>query len=442
MKAGRLFAVMIVVGAVGMLTWAGSATAAAGPIAGTVTNQSAQPLKGIKVCAVVLAPYRETCASTDAAGEYSIPGTGPGYKVHFYDPDGMAPSRAPQWYPGVLHPEEGEAVTEAEIASGIDAEMWQGAEYRGEVDGNDTGDPLTGVEICVTPSPVRVGEVPVCDESDVSGKYVLSDLGPGSYRITYEPGEGMNYQAVHFTTPPLDERSVIGLNERMLRGVEFQGVLTDGATGLPVSEFGGPGRTPTVCALEPFTEVRVKCVPVGAGGEYAIAGLPPEGYVLVFGTDTKEDGVDLYPDGFVRQYYNDKSNFEEGLVMIGVAGTVKTGLDATLVRGEEIWPGEEEEAPSELVGEEVGDAGTNGGGTTGTFTSTPNQAGGAVAVPAPPPPNSFGVARPQANVLPKYTCKKGFHRVAKGGTSRCVKIKKTPRKHRPKKHHAKKAAHR
>jgi hypothetical protein len=119
MKAVRLFAVMAVVAAIGALAWAGPAAAAASPIAGKVTNQSAQPLAGIKVCAVVFAPYRETCAQTDVAGEYSIPDTGPGYKVHFYDPDGVAPSRAPQWYPGVPHPEEGEAVTEAEITPAL-----------------------------------------------------------------------------------------------------------------------------------------------------------------------------------------------------------------------------------------------------------------------------------------------------------------------------------
>jgi hypothetical protein len=437
MRAARLFAVMTVVATIGALACAGPAAAAGSPIAGKVTNQSAQPLAGIKVCAVVLAPYRETCAQTDAEGHYSIPDTGPGYKVHFYDPDGVAPSRAPQWYPRVLHPEEGGVVTEAEITAGIGAEIWQGAEYRGEVDGNDTGDPLTGVKICVVPSPVRVGEVPICDESDVDGKYVLSDLGPGSYRITYEPDEGVNYQPVHFTTPPLGERSIIGLDERMLRGAEFEGHLTDGTTGLPVEPFGGPGSTPTVCALESWSEERVKCVPVGAGGEYTLAGLPTGSYVLVFAEDLKEDGVVVSSDGYVRQYYDDKSNFEEALVFLIEAGAVKTGADATLVRGVEIWPEEEEETPWEPIDEEVGDGATTGGGTTGTFS--PNQPGGAPAAPRPAP---FGIALPRPKVLPKYTCRKGFHRVVKSGTPLCVQVKPKPKKHRPKKHHAKKAAHR
>lgn len=436
MKVGRLFTVTMVMGALGMLAWAGPA-AAAGPIAGKVTNQSAQPLDGIEVCAVVFAPYRETCASTNTTGEYSIPGTGPGYEVHFYDPDGVAPSRAPQWYPDVPHVEEAAAVSEAEIEDGIDAEMHPGAEIRGTIVASHLdGAPLAGIKVFPDPTTVPLGEVAVHDETGADGTFVLSDLGPGTYHLVFEPEEGINYQAETFTMPPLSTGSAIATEVPLKPGVEFEGHLTDGTTGLPVPEFGGPGRTPTACALEAFTDERIKCVPVGAGGEYVIAGLPSGGYVLSFGEDTKEDGVDLNPDGYVRQYY------EEGLLEIVEAPNVLDGLDATLVRGEEIWPGEEEEAPSEVIGEEVSGVGTTGGGTTGTITSPPNQAGGGVGGTAPPLPNPFGITGPHANVLPKYTCKKGFHRVAKGGRSTCVKTKKKPKKHRAKKHHAKKAAHR
>ncbi|HWH21433.1 MAG TPA: hypothetical protein VN671_12925, partial [Solirubrobacterales bacterium] len=143
------------------------------------------------------------------------------------------------------------------------------------------------------------------------------------------------------------------------------------------------------------------------------------------------DGVDLYPDGYVRQYYDDKPTFEEGLLQIVEAGTVMTD-NATLVRGEEIWPGVKP-PPLELIRDESRGGGTTGGGVT--YSSNP-----AVPVPAGPlPVTSMPTHR---TVLPKYTCKKGFHRVAKGGASRCVKIKKKPKKHRPTNHHAKKAAHR
>jgi hypothetical protein len=406
------------------LAWAGPAAAAAGPIAGKVINQSAQPLNGIEVCAVVFAPYRETCERTDITGEYSIPGTGPGYAVRFSDPDGVAPSFAPQWFPNKRYPEEGEAVTQAEIEAGVDAKMGPGAEIRGSVLALGSEAPLADVEVCAKATVFRAGELEPCAPSKSDGTFVLSGIGPGSYDLRFMPGEGVNYLTANFPMT-FSAGDVKGTAAYLRRGAEFEGTLTDGTTGLPVPEFGGPGRTPTVCALEAFTEVRVKCVPVGAGGEYVIAGLPSEGYVLVFGADTKEDGVDLYPDGYVRQYYH------EGEVLFGVAGSVETGLDATLVRGEEIWPEEEaDETGGGNGGEEVG--GTTGGGTTTFETSSPNLAGGA---PVSPPPIPVTSAFPHRTVLPKYTCRKGFHRVVKDGQSRCLKIKKKPKKHRPTKHH-------
>jgi hypothetical protein len=220
----------------------------------------------------------------------------------------------------------------------------------------------------------------------------------------------------------------------LVRGAEFEGHLTDGTTGQPVEPTSDPSTTTKVCALESWSEEVVKCVPVGAGGAYALAGLPTGSYVLVFGEDVKENGVVVSADGYVRQYYDDKSNSEEALVFLIEAGAVKTGVDATLVRGEELWPGEEE-SPWEVISEEnINPAGIGGGETI----FTPNRFVGA---PAPtPPPLTTTAHRPGR---PKVTaCRKGLHRVAKGGQSRCVKITKKLEKHRSTKHHAKEAAHR
>jgi hypothetical protein len=304
----------------------------------------------------------------------------------------------------------------------------QASEIRGTVGGPGGTPPLAGVTVCLS----RADVATICEESDADGRYAFRGLGPGTYRIFYEPGEGQNYLPGGFNGIPLGSNAAVVLEAWLLRGAEFEGHLSDGATGLPVEPTGDPATTTKVCALESGSEEVAKCVPVGAGGDYALAGLPTGSYVLVFGADLKEGDDIVSSDGYVRQYYDDKSNFEEALVFLIEAGAVKTGADATLVRGEEIWPGEEE-APWEVINEEsINPVGIGGGETI----SSPNQF---VGTPAPPLPDPFGITRPHPTVIPKYTCRKGFHRVAKSGTSRCVKVKKKPKKHRPKKHHAKKA---
>ncbi|HEY0280685.1 MAG TPA: carboxypeptidase-like regulatory domain-containing protein [Solirubrobacterales bacterium] len=256
----------------------------------------------------------------------------------------------------------------------------QASEIAGTVTGPGGTPPLAGVTICLSGTALAT----VCQESDADGAYTFTGLDPGSYGISYEPGEGQNYLPAVSNGFSLGSNQAVVLEERLRRGVEFEGHLTDGGTGLPIEPTGDPMTTTNVCALRSGDEEVVKCVPVGAGGEYALAGLPTGSYVVEFGADAKE-GVVVFSDGYVRQYYRDKPKFREGLVEIVEAPNVLTGIDATLVRGEEIWPAEESEEtpPSEPIDEEVtvpGGAVTGGGSGSG-LSSGP----GAVAVPSPPP---------------------------------------------------------
>jgi hypothetical protein len=423
---------MVVLSAIAALAFAGHA-AAAMPISGKVTDQSARPLEGIEVCAVPFVwDNDEFCAQTDAAGEYTILGAGPGYQIHFYDPDGVAPSYAPQWYPGVPHAEGSDEVTEAQIDAGIDAVMGPGAEIRGKVVSRVDEEPVGGIKVCPEEVVLRVDQKPTCDVTGTDGEFVVSDLGAGSYRVLFEPAEGLNFVTDAFPGPTLSAGSVFEMEAFLVPGVEFEGHLTDGSTGLPLEPSSGSGPAPKICAIETWVERALKCVSVGPGGEWKLAGLREGVYVISFSADEKEEGVDIDPDGYVRQYYDDKRTPEEALHFLAERGTVETGLDATLVRGEEIWPEEEaEEAPpSEPIDEEIFVPGgaVTGGGSNSVVSPWP---GGFPAVPGPPP---LLTPPPRRTVLPDYSCKKGLHRVAKGGQSRCVKFKK-----KPKKHHAKKS---
>jgi hypothetical protein len=438
MKVGRLFAVTMVVGAIGAVAWAGPATAATGPIAGTVTNQSAQPLEGVEVCTwVAVNPIdgNENCAKTDAAGEYSIPGSVSGSKVRFVATKTTGASYAPQWFDGVsggaAHAEEATPVTEAQVLAGVDAVLAPGARIRGTVLSTATSAPVAGLTVCPGAAVSHEGDMTRCAQTEGAGTFALSNLAPGSYKLEFTPDEGVNIVAKTFAAIPVGESEELVVTAHLVPGVEVTGTVDDAATGQHVvwpSEGGGLGNV-DVCGLSTESGERVKCAQQQQDGEYALAGLPAGGYVISYGEDFKEEGVVVHADGYVRQYWRGVPTFEEADWIIGGAGAIFEGHDATLTKGAEVWPGEE---PS---GEELLHVGS---GEIITATLSPPFGG----TPIPSGPAPFATITPH-RIPPKVvSCKKGFRRVVKGGTSRCVKINKKPKKHHPKKHHAKKAAHR
>jgi hypothetical protein len=293
------------------------------------------------------------------------------------------------------------------------------AEISGTVTGPGGTPPLAGVTVCLA----RSGEGALCEVSGADGGYVFSGLAAGSYGISYEPGEGQNYLPASFTGISLGASSAIVVEESLRRGAEFEGHLTDAATGLPIEPTGDPATTTKACALRSEDEEVVKCVLVGAGGAYALAGLPTGSYVIVFGADAKEAGFVVAEDGYTRQYYAGKPKFEEGRVELIEAGAVATGVDAALVRGAEIWPGEEPTSPTGPGG--PGDDGDGSGGGSSTPITPP---AGVPATPIPPTllPTSVPPHRPPA----KVACKKGFRERVKDGRKRCVRVKATkPKPH-------------
>jgi hypothetical protein len=182
-----------------------------------------------------------------------------------------------------------------------------------------------------------------------------------------------------------------GIDAAMQEGVEITGHVSE-VGGAPIGQTG-------ICALDPVTEAVVNCD--GAfgpeGGNYSIAGLPLGQYVVAFAVDREEDGVVLHPDGYVRQYYDGKPTFGEASLVGGGPG-VYSGIDAQLVKGEEVFP---DRRPA------------------------------AIRLPEPISSPVPVLRRPH----PKR-CRKGFHRQRAKGTLRCV------RRHRKHRHAARGAGRR
>lgn len=422
-KAARLFGMALALCALGAMLGAGSAAAA---ISGTVTHGST-PIEGIEVCAEPAGPVGSGgCARTDSNGKYLIPGVGAGDLVHFYSRNNAAPGYAPQWYPGKPSYEEAEPVTEAEITS-VGAQLELGGTVRGKVVNVGTSIPIEGVEVCPDPTPFRDREVTYCSRTDSNGEYALRGLLSAGYRFEFRTAGDVNY--VEEVTPA---RSIVAGTESILEaglvpGVEIKGTLTEAGTGLPVEGLMPPFSTPLVCALDSETEAQVKCAWVGSEGKYSIPGLRPGPlYAVSFAVDNVEEGLDLDPDGYVRQYWDGVQNFSEATLITGSGRSVFAGVDAVLSRGEEVWPNCELASACEwvLTSEEE----QKGEGPPGGTNSTPNGFAGASVGPVPVPPLLRAPAQPRAH------CGKGFVKVDRVGRTRCVKITK-PRNHHKRRHH-------
>jgi hypothetical protein len=410
LRRGRLAAAIAVPCVLAALLGAGTATAAG--ISGRVSDTSAQPLLGIEVCALTTGPFgSEECTQTDAGGEYAIPSAGPGYLVHFYTRENRAPGYAPQWYPGKPFFEEAEGVAAGDVAH-VDAVMAPGGTVTGTALSTATSMPIEGVEVCPDPVIFREREITWCTHSDANGEFTLRGLSTAEYRFEFRTSGDVNY--VEQVTPP---RSIQAgddaiLDVTLVPGVKVEGTLTEAGTGLPVEGFFAPYSVPSICALDAETEARIKCTTVGQSGNYSLPGLPPmESFGVAFAVDGVEEGLDLHPDGYVRQYWDQVSTWGEAAHVEATGGATFGGVNAALTRGGEVFPHCE-------------------------VASACSPSNPIVVPPATFTPNGFevvpGALRGRSE--PELDCRKGYLKVKRIGHPRCIKVQKKKHKLR---HHRK-----
>lgn len=416
MTRGRMLGPAAVLCALATLFSAGSAAATTAEIHGKVTDHLGEPVAGITVCAAGLSPLigSECDWSTDAEGKYSIGGLqAASYRLGFHVEGNPSLNYVQQWYSGKTHPEEADPV---ELAAGesreINAQLQTGGEIRGTVTDRKTGQLIEGVQVCAQLLGFfQTGEVSYCGRSDAAGKFTVKNLGTGQYRLEFRTEGHVNYVEELLPEPPgsipLTAGGAIEVEARLVRGIEIEGTLTEMGTGTPIVGLSAPYSVPAICALNPTTQVRVKCATVESGGHYSIAGLPVATYAISFAVDGVEEGLDLHPDGYVRRYWQEVPDFGEATLLAGTAGAVFDEIDAVLTRGEEVFPNCEVQSacPPSLASD----------GTSETFSG-----GGAIA-PMPTPPQ----AKPITQLLERRPrCKKGFRRAVKSGHARCVKTSK------------------
>ncbi len=160
-------------------------------ISGRVTEVEGNPVASIQVCALAAAEaFTERCASTDAAGEYTLESLASGeYKIEFTVPFGSELNYATQFYEGVASLPPATAVPTtagAPATTGIDATLQVGGVIGGTVTSAATKAALAGVLVCAADAPNGVER---CAETGPGGTYAIRGLPTGGYVVEFLPFE-------------------------------------------------------------------------------------------------------------------------------------------------------------------------------------------------------------------------------------------------------------
>lgn len=175
--------------------WPASALARGGSIAGTVQEAATphDPIQGIEVCAASLDPSAEEesaegefgCATTDAAGDYTIASLNAGsYEVEFVLPLVTSLNFIAKFYdeePLTAEPTP-VAVAEGSTTTGIDAQLEPGGELSGTVTAAGVG-PLEGADVCAR---LLAGEskwTVACARSGAGGVFTVAGLPAGMFLL-------------------------------------------------------------------------------------------------------------------------------------------------------------------------------------------------------------------------------------------------------------------
>ncbi len=370
--------------AFGVLVSASPVLAGSGSVAGTVTDESPShnPLSGIRVCfSEPKGATEEACASTDAAGHYTLVGLNPGaYVVSFRAQPGQ--NLITQYFDGAATYVDADpvAVGSGPVA-GVDAEMHEGGTIAGAALTAGSAAPIAGLSVCAY---ANGGLYSGCATTDAIGRYSITGLpAESSYHVEFTASGDLNYLAQSYAGKEgLDYwdpvavavgATTAGIDAAMNPGAQIAGTVTEAGTAAPVGGI-------EVCALDPAGTPRAeefeRCAFTDAAGNYAIRSLPAGTYVVVF---SRSRGIDA--DGYAPQYFAGVATAAEASRITIAPPDRRTGINAGLVHWVP-WPKEPERIIVTLI----------------------------QRAPAKPP----------------LRCRKHFHRKKTRGKVRCVKNRKRP----------------
>jgi hypothetical protein len=203
------------------------------------------------------------------------------------------------------------------------------ASIQGTVSAADTHEGIGGVEVCPTPQPYTF-EVD-CVQTDSNGHYSVAGLAPTQYMLSFsawrnnlpfvsefyaDKPNNLGADLVTLTSP--DESR--GLDIELARGGSIAGILTDEATGQPITGMGA-------CARD-NADLYERCTKSDAGGFYQVNGLPSGEYSVYYENWNQVN--------YLREFYEDVETWAQATGVGVVAPGTTPGIDARLAQGAQI----------------------------------------------------------------------------------------------------------
>lgn len=341
-KTLSLLLVCAVVGCLSLTSNASASSAGSGSIEGAVTAEGGAPLAQAWVCAYRVdgESFEQRCVQTDGDGHYALKGLAGGrYKVEFWS-EATGPSYVGEYYDDKVSWEEADEVEvqEGTAATGIDAELAEGAIVEGEVRAASLGGPVKEAVACAA-SVTGMG-LAGCAETESDGTYLLPGLPTGEYKIIFFPNSSQyNLLDQYYDHEPsfalADPISVsggetwAGIDADLEPGAEIQGTVYSAASGSPLSKI-------TVCAF--FFEgseeqwLPLTCTATTGNGKYSFMALRSEAYRVSFSVDQNEIfGVGRHEeDGYFAQYFDHSPTLAAADSLALNAPEVRNGVDGYL----------------------------------------------------------------------------------------------------------------
>jgi hypothetical protein len=296
-------------------------------ISGVVRDFAGRPVNS--VCVNVM-DQNNDYAFTSANGTYSITGMVPGkYAVSFGTDCGSPGSLAPQWYDNRTDADSADLVTftAGKIEKNIDATLHPGGTLTGVLT-STTGQPINGECIGLAAQAGSLGAFTGDGFSTSHGRYLLQDLSPGEYQVSFNCGAG-RYADEWFNGQPdsttadylaINPGVTTTLNEKLSRAGVITGRVTDKA-GHPISN---------ICVYVANVRNGLIIGPINgattaAGGRYDVGQLTPGRYFVQF--------VDCNTGVYGSQWYHGKVNESFATPVRVQAGRTATGINDVLTIG-------------------------------------------------------------------------------------------------------------